>query len=117
MQQVYRTNKSYNINDPILNTQTKFLVNNNGRLYRIVWYYETSLDGIREHAWGNEKSKVWDLNEDISGYDLMRAFKELALKNPKDFKTLYYTLKEHDDKTFSYIQKTLHQIQETFNFN
>lgn len=117
MQQVYRSNPSYDITDPILNTQVKFFVNNEGRLYRIVWYFETNFDGIREHAWGNEKCEAWNLSEDGNENDLIRAFTELALKNPKDFKALYYTLKEHDAITFPCIQETLQQIQETFNFN
>lgn len=112
MQQLYQSNPSYNITDPILNTQTKFFVNNNGRLHKIIWYFEANDDGIREHAWGNEKKEKWDLQE-ANENDLIRAFKELALGNPKDFKTLYYTLKEHDDVTFSAIQETLQEIQET----
>lgn len=116
MQQVYQSNPSYDITDPILNTQTKFFVNNEGRLYMIIWYFETNYDGIREHAWGNQKQEKWNLSE-ANENDLKRAFEELALKNPKDFKALYYTLKEHDDVTFPCIQETLQQIQETFNFN
>lgn len=116
MQLLYQSNPSYDITDPILNTQLKFFVNNKGRLYRIVWYFETSFDGIREDAWGNEKRETWDLDE-ANEYDLIRAFTELALKNPEDFKALYYTLKEHDDITFPCIQETLQQIQKTFNFN
>lgn len=116
MQQVYQSNPSYDITDPILNTQTKFFVNNKGRLYMIIWYFETNYDGIREHAWGNQKQEKWNLSE-ANENDLKRAFEELALKNPKDFKALYYTLKEHDDVTFPCIQETLQQIQETFNFN
>ena len=116
MQQVYQSNPSYDITDPILNTQTKFFVNNKGRLYMIIWYFETNYDGIREHAWGNQKQEKWNLSE-ANENDLKYAFEELALKNPKDFKALYYTLKEHDDVTFPCIQETLQQIQETFNFN
>ena len=118
MQQVYQANPSYNRTDPILNTQIKFFVNNEGRLYRIVRYYETNFDGIREHAWGNEIQRKWNLlDEDINQNDLIHAFTELALGNPKDFKTLYYTLKEHDDVAFPCIQKTLKKVQEVFNFN
>lgn len=117
MQQVYQSNPSYNITDSILNTQIKFFVSNEGRLYRIVWYFETDFDGIREHAWGNEKRETWNLDEDGNENDLINAFTHLALGNPKDFKALYYTLKEHDDVTFPCIQETLQQIQETFNFN
>lgn len=116
MKQIFCSNPSYNINDPILNTQTKFFVNAKGRLNRINWYFETNFDGIREHAWGNENQEKWDLNES-NEYDLERAFEELALKNPRDFKELYYILKEHDDVTFPYIQAVLEHIQETFDFN
>lgn len=116
MQQVYRSNPSYDITDPILNTQTKFFVNAQGRLHMIIWYFETNDDGIREHAWGNQTQEKWDLSE-ANENDLKQAFEELALKNPKDFKALYYTLKEHDDVTFPCIQEVLQQIQKTFNFN
>ena len=116
MQQVYQSNPSYDIADPILNTQTKFFVNAQGRLHMIIWYFETNYDGIREHAWGNQTQEKWDLNE-ANENDLKRAFEELALKNPEDFKALYYTLKEHDDVTFPFIQEVLQQVQETFNFN
>ena len=114
---IYKSNPSYSIKDPILNTQIKFYVNNAGRLCRIVWCYETNSDGIRENAWGNETRERWDLEEDGNENDLIRAFTELALRNPEDFKALYYTLKEHDDVTFPCIKQTLQQIQETFNFN
>ena len=116
MQQVYQSKPSYDITDPILNTQTKFFVNAQGRLHMIIWYFETNYDGIREHAWGNQTQEKWDLNE-ANENDLKRAFEELALKNPEDFKVLYYTLKEHDDVTFPFIQEVLQQVQETFNFN
>ena len=49
--------------------------------------------------------------------DLIRVFTKLALGNPKDFKELYLTLKEHDEVTFPYIEETLKQVKELFNFD
>ncbi len=116
MQQVFRSNSSYDMTASILNTQIKFFVNKKGRLYRIIWYYQTKDNGIMKNTWGNPIQESWDLNE-ANENDLKRAFEELALKNPTDFKALYYTLKEYDNVTFPYIQEVLQQLQEFFNFN
>ena len=55
---------------------------------------------------------------DASPEDLKRyPFKELALRNPEDFKALYYTLKENDEKMFPIIHSVLEEVQQLFNFN
>ena len=117
MQQVYHANPSYDINSPILDTQTTFFLNNKGRLYKIVYRTETSFDGTREHSWGNEKREYWNLEGDANENDLINAFTKLALGNPTDFKELYSTLKEHDKVVFPCIQKALENVRELFNFD
>ena len=117
MQRDYTSNPNFDVTSPILNTQIKFSLTKEGRLCRIVWCYETSFDGGRENAWGHEKLEVWDLEKEGNKHDLMRAFKILALGNPKDFKSLYYVLKNHDEVVFPIVEETLKEVQETFNFN
>lgn len=116
-QQLFTSNPNYDRSSQILDTKIIFLVNNKGRLNQIIWHYLTSFAGEKESTWGNEKQERWNLESDANEYDLMRAFKHLALGNPEDFKKLYYVLKEHDDVTFPCIEETLKEIQELFNFN
>lgn len=116
MKTYFISNPSFDINSPILTTQIRFSLNDKGRLCRIVWCYETSSDGIRENSWGHEKLEVWDLEKDGNKYDLMRAFNILARENPKDFRELYYALKQHDEVVFPIIAESLKEIQKTFNF-
>lgn len=117
MQQVYVSNTAYKVSIPILNTHLTFLLNNEGRLSRIIWRFNTSFDSSKENSWGNAERETWDLERDGNEYDLMRAFRLLALGNPSDFKELYYTLKEYDSIVFPCIEQTLKEIQEIFNFN
>ncbi len=115
MQQVYHANPNYDLNTPLISTQINFFLNKKGRLCQIVWYHKTA-GKIAESVWGNIKREQWDL-EDANENDLIRVFTKLALGNPKDFKELYLTLKEHDEVTFPYIEETLKQVKELFNFD
>ena len=98
-----------------------FFLNQQMRLVKVLWSYNKeprSYNGLNKYEfvnWGNENRNKWNF-EEVNEEKLSRAFKELALKSPKEFKALYYTLKEHDDVTFPCIQATLKQIQEIFNF-
>lgn len=112
MQQVYTANQNLDMTLTKLDTQIKFFLNNSGRLYQIIWYYGDACST----SWQKENKEKWDL-EEANEYDLNRAFMLLALGNPKDFKALYYALKEHDEVVFPIIADTLKEIQETFNFN
>lgn len=116
MKTTYVANPSYNLSNPILNTQTKFWLNDKGRLCKILWRYEVAFGGTQESVWGDEKRVVWNL-EEVNENDLIRAFTELALGNPDDFKELYYALKEHDEVVFPCIEETLKQVRELFDFN
>ena len=117
MQQVYISNPHYDLSNPILNTQITFHLNKQGRLSRIIWRYETSFGKPKEPTWGDETREAWDLEKDANQYDLIHAFRHLALGNPTDFKTLYFTLKEHDDIIFPCIEETLKQVKELYNFS
>lgn len=97
------------------NTQISFYLNGKMRLAGIIWTYRTDDGEIQKVRWGERVKETWDFNE-ANENDLIRAFEELALQNPGEFKELYYVLKEHDDVTFPCIQATLKQIQQTFNF-
>ncbi len=115
MQQVYHANQTYDLNAPLISTQISFFLNNYGRLCQIIWYHRTA-GKIAESVWGNIEHEQWDL-EDANENDLIRVFTKLALGNPKDFKELYLTLKKHDEVTFPYIEETLKQVKELFNFD
>ena len=105
--------------EPFVNNLT-FFIDDDGKLSRITsctirsMSPKRQIDRIftRDEATSNEldlsATKVEDLN---------MLFHQLALCNPANFKSLYYTLKEHDEKMFPIIQSVLEEIQQLFNFN
>ena len=118
MKQVFRTHPVSTFAPSV--TKLTFFVSNDGKLYKITT--QTSFleqAGNHTQIWaGNEDPNTeWDFY-DASAEDLKRyPFKELALRNPEDFKALYYTLKEHDEKMFPIIHSVLEEVQQIFNFN
>lgn len=54
--------------------------------------------------------------DELNENDWKKIFKDLALGNPKDFKTLYYFLKEKNSEVFPIIKSTLEEIKSEFNF-
>ena len=54
--------------------------------------------------------------DEVNENDWKRIFKDLALGNPEDFKTLYYLLKKNNSELFPIIKSTLEEIQSEFNF-
>lgn len=120
MKQVFRTNQHSGLAMAPSVTELTLFLNNTGQL-SLVTYRTLFLENEEqpsEHIWSGDANKTqeWDFN-DATPEDLQYPFKELALRNPKDFRTLYYTLKEHDEKTFPIIQSVLEEVQQLFNFS
>ena len=114
---MYTSNSTYSRKNACLDTQINFCVSKEGRLFKIIWVYEIAWGKKKEIVWGDEEREVWDLEKDANEYDLENAFTKLALGNPKDFKELYYVLKEHDEVTFPCIEATLQKIKKIFDFD
>ena len=114
MQQIFETS-----NPPSIVEKLKFFLTKNGKLYLITakdFFAES--EEIRDFilAGDTNPNKQSNFSNTTTASDLKRAFKELALTNPTDFRTLYYTLKEHDEKIFPIILSALEEVQDLFNF-
>ena len=117
VKQVYRAKVFRKVmDDEIYLMKLEVCLTNKRRLQRIIWYYKIPDGSIWRNVWGDSEQEKWNL-EEANGNDLKSAFEEFALRDPEEFKALYYTLKAHDDITFPYIKEALRKVQETFNFN
>lgn len=118
MKQVFRTNPHSDMAPSV--TELTLFLNNAGKLSlvtsRTLFLENGEQPGERIWSGDVNKTQEWDFNDATPG-DLRYPFKELALRNPKEFQTLYYTLKEHDEKMFSVIHSVLEEVQQLFNFN
>lgn len=118
MQQVFRTDPPSDMAPTV--TKLTFLLNNSGKLSCITTrtLFMQAGEQPSERIWSGDENKVqeWDFN-DATASDLRWPFKELALRNPADFKTLYHILKQHDEAMFIVIHSVLEEVQQLFNFN
>jgi hypothetical protein len=118
VQQIFRTDPHSDMVPTV--TRLTFFLNNSGKLSSITTHtlFMENSDQPSERIWSGDKNNIqeWDFN-DATPSDLRYPFMELALRNPADFKTLYNTLKEHDEKMFQIIHSVLEEVQQIFNFN
>lgn len=118
MKQIFRTNPHHGMAPSV--TELTLFLNNTGKLSLVTSRTLFLEDGEQpsERIWSGDEHKTqeWDFN-DATAEDLRYPFKELALRNPAEFKLLYYALKEHDEKVFKVIHSVLEEVQALFNFN